>query len=116
MGRNTWAIRGQKHMGYTWENTHIKHVGYTWEKTHINYMGKNTSSHLFYAHYIRILCVGIPTVGFPTYNMRGFEGGIRGIREKYVFPTHFMRGQICAYYTWANIRGKTWATVPKWPF
>ena len=104
-------------MEYTWKNTHIKHVGYTWEKTHINYMGKNTSSHLFYAHYIRILCVGIPTVGLPTYNMRGIEGGIRGIREKNTYSprilcvgkyAHIIRGKIYVGYTWV--------TVPKWLF
>ena len=96
VGTNTWAIRGQKHMGYSWENTHIKQLGNTWEKTYINYMGKKTYSHLFYAHYIRILCVGIPTVGLPTYNMCGFEGGIRGIWENLRIPH--------ACYAWANMR------------
>ena len=52
MGKNTWEIRGQKHMGNTWAQTHgkyvgkttwdirgQKHMGYTWENTHIKTRG-----------------------------------------------------------------------------
>ena len=60
-------------------------------------MGKNTSSHLLYAHYIRIYYAwAFPRWGLPTYNMRGFEGGICGIREKIRIPH--------AFYAWANMR------------
>ena len=48
--------------------------------------------HIIYAYY----AWAFPQWGLPTYNMRGFEGGICGIREK-IRITH-------AFYAWANMR------------
>ena len=47
---------------------------------------------IIYAYY----AWAFPRWGLPTYNMRGFEGGIRGIREKIRIPH--------AFYAWANMR------------
>ena len=109
MGKNTWVMHGQKHVGNTWAKTHGKYVGtntweirgqnnmgYTWAKTHGIYMGK-------YTYKTR----GI-YMGKNTYKLHGKKHGIPPFLC--TLYTHIMRGHshggVCPRIICVGLKGE----------